>query len=158
MIRRCVVCGREYETPPSSKKITCSKECSSARKRITHTGKHNTWNPEARARLSMAGQTDNLKLGTAAAQKSPIAGRFPTNQEAKIWTLVDPSGEEITVRNLLLWARENTALFGKPDGDHSAKQIAAGFRAISQTLLGTRKTPSMSYFGWTLKCPPETPE
>lgn len=86
-----------------------------------------------------------------------FAGRFETNQEAKIWRLVDPSGNEIIVRNLLLWARENTERFGKPPGDRSAIQIASGFEAIAATLRGTRKMPSMTYFGWTLKDVPEVP-
>ena len=77
-------------------------------------------------------------------QQSLIAGRFETNQEAKIWTLVDPCGNEITVRNLILWARENTALFEKPEGDRSAHQIASGFRAIALTMCGKRKTTAMS--------------
>lgn len=120
------------------------------------------WGDEAKKRKSQLGQTANLQLGTAAAQMSPIAGRFETNREAKIWILIDPSGNEITVRNLKLWARDHADLFGKPLGDKSANQIAAGFCAIAQTLRGKRGSPgkpsgAMTYFGWTLKCPPESP-
>ena len=158
MTQRCVICGREFEAPPSSKKITCSPECSRARKRISHTGKHNDWSSEARARLSKAGQTSNLKLGMPAAKASPISGRYETNQEAKIWHLISPSGEEIVVRNLLLWARANTDRFGKPPGDHSASQIAHGFAAVAATHRGTRKTPAWSYYGWRLAGAPERPD
>lgn len=154
----CPICGKLFASPASTNTVTCSKECSAEWKKVTHAGISNHWNDESRARLSAAGQTANLALGTAMAQQSLIAGRFETNQEAKIWTLVDPCGNEITVRNLILWARENTDLFGKPEGDHSAHQIASGFQAIALTMCGKRKTTAMSYFGWTLKCPPEPAE
>lgn len=155
--RICPVCKGLFPSPPSSNAVTCSKECSAQWKSLIHKGISNSWTYEAKARLSERGQTENLKLGGAAAQQSPVAGRFETNQEAKIWILIDPSGNELIVRNLLLWAREHTELFNKPPGDKSAAQIAAGFRAIAQTLAGTRKTPAMSYFGWSLKCEPIKP-
>lgn len=154
----CPICKKLFSSPPSSKTVTCSKECSSTWRRLVHEGISFSWNEASLERKRAEGQTENLKLGTAAAQKSPICGRFETNREAKIWTLIDPSGNEITVRNLLLWARENTSLFGKPQCDRSASQIAHGFAAIAQTMRGVRKTPAMTYFGWTLKGPPENPE
>lgn len=154
----CPVCRKLFPSPASDKTVTCSKECSFEWKRITHERVSNQWNETAKERKRQEGQTDNLKMGTEAAKKSPIAGRFETNQEAKIWTLVDPSGNEIVVRNLSMWARENTERFGKPEGDKSARQIVHGFYAISQTLKGERKTPSMTYFGWTLKDVPKEPE
>lgn len=154
----CPACGKLFPSPASSKTITCSRECSSAWKRAIHSSVSNKWNYEARMRKREQGQTENLKKGTIAAQSSPICGRFETNREAKIWTLIDPSGNEVVVRNLLMWARANTNLFDKPEGDKSAKQIAAGFMAIAQTLRGKRKTPAMTYFGWTLKDVPKIPE
>ena len=106
--RVCPVCHKLFPSPPSSNAITCSAACSSVWKSLTHKGLRVNWSDESRQRLSAKGKTENLKLGTAAAQRSPIAGRFETNQNAKIWTLVDPCGNKITVRNLILWARENT--------------------------------------------------
>lgn len=153
----CPICRTLFPAPESDKTVTCSRGCSAAWKGIIHEGVSNSRANEAKARKRAEGQTANLQLGTAAAKASPIAGRFETNQEAKIWRLVDPSGNEIIVRNLLLWARENTERFGKPPGDRSAIQIASGFEAIAATLRGTRKTPSMTYFGWTLKDVPEVP-
>lgn len=160
--RTCVICGKPFECYPSDNRVTCSKDCRRERQRRIVRQRPVQWGPDARARASARGQTDNLKKGLAAAQASPKAGRFETNQEAKIWTLVDPAGNEIVVRNLLLWARENTERFHKPPGDKSAIQISSGFKAIAQTMRGKRGAPgkpsgAMTYFGWTLKCIPEEP-
>lgn len=160
--RKCVVCGKPFECYPSDNTVTCSKACRKERQRRIQTGKSIKWGKSARKKWSERGQTDNLRMGTAAAQKSPIAGRYVTNQEAKIWILVDPVGQEYVVRNLRLWAREHTELFGKPPGDRSSDQIAAGFRAIAQTLKGNRGAPgkrsgSLTYKNWTLKGLPEEP-
>lgn len=153
----CPVCGKLFAAPPSANTVTCSKECSAIWRRQLREGVPHRWSEEAKARLKAKGQTANLKLGTKAAQKSPIAGRFETNQAAKIWTLIDPSGQEYVVRNLAKWARENAALFGKEPGDKAGSQICHGFAAIHQTLRGVRKTPAMTYFGWTLKDVPRDP-
>lgn len=153
----CPICRDLFQDPPSNNRVACSKECSDKWRSIIHAGISNKWNLIARKRWSERGQTENLKKGHSAAQQSPISGRFETNREAKIWILIDPSGNEHVVRNLINWAREHTELFDKPPGDKSAAQIAAGFRAIAQTLKGKRKTPAMHYWGWTLKGPPTPP-
>lgn len=158
--RNCVICGKAFECYPSDITVTCSNACRRERQRRIQTGHSISWSDEAKARLSEKGQTANLKLGTAAAQTSPIAGRGEENQEAKVWILVTPDGEEIVVRNLLHWARSHTDLFDKPPGDQSAKQIAAGFKAIAQTLRGGRKSGKQrgayTYKGWTLKGLPQS--
>lgn len=158
----CPVCKKLFPDPPSNKSVTCSKSCSAKWRASLREGAPHPWSSDAKGRLSAKGQTENLKLGTAAAKKSPIAGRFETNQEAKVWTLIDPSGRETTVTNLLLWAREHTELFNKPPGDKSASQISHGFQAIAATLRGVRGAEgkprgAMTYFGWTLKRLPEPP-
>ena len=160
--RVCVICGKSFECYPSDNKVTCSKDCRRERQRKITSARPIQWGEAARARAAARGQTQNLKIGVEAVKKSPIAGRVATNKEAKIWILIDPSKNEIVIRNLLLWARENTELFGKPPGDKSAQQIAAGFKAIAQTMAGKRGAPgkprgALTYFGWTLKHPPQTP-
>lgn len=160
--RTCIICGNDFNCYPSDNKVTCSQDCRRERQRQRVLANPVKWGESAKARASAKGQTSNLKLGYVAAQHSPIAGRTEMNKEAKTWTLIDPSGNEIVVRNLLLWARKNTQLFDKPPGDHSAHQIASGFKAISQTLSGKRGVPgrprgATTYFGWTLKCPPQKP-
>lgn len=160
--RKCVICGKPFDCYPSDNRVTCSKDCWRERQRRIVTARPVQWGSGARAKASARGQTENLKLGSAAAQASPKSGRFETNQGAKIWTLVDPAGNEIVVRNLLMWARGHTELFGKPPGDKSAAQISSGLKAIAQTLAGKRGAPgqaraALTYLGWTLKKPPEEP-
>lgn len=160
--RQCVICGKAFACYPSDNKVTCSNACRRERQRRITTASPVRWSAEARRRASQKGKTGNLLLGAEAAKRSPVAGRYETNQEAKVWTLVDPTGREIVVRNLLLWARDNTALFSKPPGDKSAQQIACGFRAIAQTLKGNRGAPgtrrgALTYFGWTLAGLPQEP-
>lgn len=166
----CVICGKEFECPPSDKTVTCSPECRAVRAakamndRIEK-GEICKWTEEFRQKHEsspavQAARKELSKIGGEAAKNSPLAGPFETNQGAKIWTLVDPSGNEYVVQNLNLWAREHTNLFDKPSGDKSVQQIRHGFEAISQTLRGVRgpgckQRGSWSYFGWTLKCPPQ---
>ncbi len=44
-------------------------------------------------------------------KKSPLAGRFETNLNAKTWKLVDPSGNRHTCTNLKLFVRSRPANF-----------------------------------------------
>ena len=159
MIKQCVVCGADYKASPSDKRSTCgSKECVFINKSRTHKGK-----PYHGKKLAYnPASLPNLRLGCEAALRSPKGGRKETHISAKVWILISPDGEEITVRNLSMWARANCALFGKPSTDASAHQIASGFKAIAQTLSGYRsggkRRPATTYFGWTLKCLPVIPE
>lgn len=156
--RKCVICGKPFNCYPSDNKVTCSNACRRERQRRIVKENPVKWGDTAKERLSKKGQTDNLRKGTEAAKRSPIAGRGETNREAKIWVLISPDGREITVRNLRHWARANTELFDKPPGDKSAYQICCGFSAIAQTLKGNRgPNGPMTYFGWSLKDLPVTP-
>ncbi len=147
MIKQCVICGEDYKASPSDKRATCGKsECIRVNKSRTHKGKHNTWSEESRRNLSVRGQTANLSKGTPAAQQSPIAGSFETNQNAKDWVLISPDGKEYKCRNLNLWCKNNCKLF-----DRTPVQIAAGFRQIKLYYEGKTKRTVASYLGWTLR-------
>lgn len=161
--RQCVICGKPFDCYPSANNVTCSRDCRRERQRRQLLKSPVVWSDEARRRQSARGQTPNLQQGTAAAQKSPLAGRYETHKDAKVWMLIDPDGNQIAVRNLLNWARDHTAEFGKPPGDRSAAQIAGGFRAIALTMAGKRgpgckQRGATTYLGWTLKGPPQAPE
>lgn len=139
--------------PPSSKQITCSRSCSTARKQATHQGQRNVWPCAARARLAAKGQTANLRQGTPAAQRSPIAGPFETNQEAKVWAVLSPRHEEYRVRNLKLWCREHAELFA-PD---NWERAYGGLRQVQAWLLGRKPRAVTQWKGWTLTEPAQYP-
>lgn len=150
MVKICVTCGAEFAAPPSSKKITCSNKCSRVRKQQSHTGKSNQWSEESRQALSERGQTQNLQLGTPAAQASPIAGPFETNQEAKIWWLVDlATDRRYEIRNLRKFCRDNPNLFA-PD---PWKNAYAGIEQVQRWLLGRTKRTVSRWKTWTLERP-----
>ena len=143
----CVVCGQEFSAPPSSKKITCSKECSRKRKRASHLGKSNVWSDEKRKRLSEQGQTENLKLGTDAAKQSPVSGPFASNQNAKHWILKSPDNQIFEFDNLNLFVREH------PDWFPNQISASTALRSSAACLAG-RTPPSRKgrefgqYKGW----------
>jgi hypothetical protein len=146
MNKICVVCGKEFYAPPSSKKITCSDDCSLIRKSASHKGKSNTWSNESKQALSKLGKTDNLRKGTPAAIKSPIAGSFETNQNALDWVIKSPSGVVYAPRNLMLWIKNNINLFP----GNTVPQVWSGFMQIKRSMTGKRKESVTHYKGWQL--------
>ena len=165
--RICIICGKDFFAYPSDNTVTCSKACQKERMRritIARWEKHPmgvNWADEAKKQgwkdspAVQKAQAEFREKGIEAIKKDPRLGRFETNRMAKVWELIDPDGNKYIVRNLLKWCRENAELFGMPNNDDKAAfNIASGFRAISQTLRGVRKTPSMYYKGWTLAAPP----
>lgn len=147
--KTCVVCGRQFDCPPSSKKITCSPECSRIRKAQTHKGKRNVWSTESRDKLSALGQTENLRLGTEAAKKSPKSGRFETNINAKIWRLTSPEGKVYMCKNLALWCRNNCDLFGFDSTEQNARKVRAGLTHAKRGKQGKKTALTSMYKGWT---------
>lgn len=106
MIRQCVICGAEFDTPPSSNKRTCSPACSAAWRSQQHKGRHNKWSASAKRNAAAAAEkTGNLAHGTKAALALPEGQRGPQNRNAKIWHLRTPDGEPVVVTNLTDWAR-----------------------------------------------------
>ncbi len=152
----CIICGASFDAPPSSKKVTCSDACSAERKRATHTGStYAGWSNESKRHLTERGQTSNLRLGTLAAQLSPIAGPFETNQEAKIWWLLNQTTRErYTVRNLRKFCRDNAELFD-PDPWENAY---AGLRQVQACLMGKTKRGVSRWKDWTLERPAQAPQ
>lgn len=129
MMRKCVICGKEFSCSPSDKTVTCSKECSRVNKSRTHVGKKNVWNQESREKLKKLGQTENLKKGTAS--------------QEKIWILTSPEKKQYICKNLRAWAREHCDLFGLDTSEENAQRIASG---LSQAKCGKTVT---TYKGWT---------
>ena len=132
-VKTCPVCGRSFRCPPSDKTVTCSKVCSRIRRSQTHRGKSNTWSPESRARLSAAGQTDNLRLGTPAAMVSPRSGAYATNVSARHWVLKAPDGTLHEFDNLNAFTRSHPEWFANPRSAQGAlSAVAGGKRNVGQ--------------------------
>lgn len=152
MKKQCAICGAAFDAPPSSKKITCSPACSSEQKRRSHLGKSNEWSAASRERLSAKGETPNLKLGTAAAQQSPIAGPFETNWAAKSWEIASlDSGQRYEFHNLRHFCRDHPDLFAP---DHWEKAYA-GLRQVQASMVGKTKRTVSRWKNWTLVRPAE---
>lgn len=147
--KKCVICGQEFPCPPSAKTVTCSPECRSERARKAASHKRSD---EARKIISKAAKKRGVseitqKKGTAAAMKSPKAGRFDTNSSAKSYTIMSPEGNEYEVTNLMNWVRDNIGLFGEEEPtDEAVRRIASGFYTIARnTRLNKR---GQRYKGW----------
>jgi len=145
MIRYCIICGEPFKCSPSDKKVTCSQECRKIRAGKA-AQKPRQWSEAARQKQSARGKTDNLKMGTPAAQKSPIAGSFETHYNALIWTIKSPDNVVFTVRNLNLWIKNNLNLFS----GNTAEQVRMGFLQVKRSIEGKRKHPVASYKDWQL--------
>lgn len=154
MRKSCPVCKGPFDAPPTGA-LTCSIECRKKWMSISRVGVTRKWSKSSREQLSQLGQTDNLKLGTDAALKSPIAGPFETNREAKIWHLQNlTTGERYKVRNLRKFCRDNPKLFAPTPWETASR----GIMAVQASIAGSRLRGSVpKYKNWTLVKPAEQP-
>jgi hypothetical protein len=147
----CPICGTAVQRNASDKRRTCgAADCVRAwRAQICPTllsaPRAAYWTPERRAEKSSQGQTDSLQKGTAAAQASPKAGPYETNQNALTWTLLSPDNQIYTVRNLALWCRDNAAILPS-----TPKNACAGIRFLKLSQMDKTKRPVSSWHGWRL--------
>lgn len=150
MIKICAECGAEFYAPPSSKKITCSPECSKTRRSRTRKGYHISTN--ARKKISekakAKGFTDNLQKGTLASKNSEKAGRTEKNSSAKTFVIVSPNGKTYNVTNLSNWIRSNIKLFNCELTDENVIRIAHGFYTIKRNIKTNNR--GQTYKGWTI--------
>lgn len=146
----CAICGREFECPPSSKKVTCSPKCRREYARRRQTGRNRS--EETKAKISTAAKGRDLSmlqpLAVEAAKKSPISGRFQTNINAIDWHLVSPEGKHYYFHSLNHWLREHgTELFGcKPDS-REYNNVRSGLSGAKRATLG-KDYPCCTYKGW----------
>lgn len=156
-VKRCVVCGKEFEAPPSSKKITCSRECSKIRKERVHTGLRWSVSEEGRSHMKKEGAAlerarETALAASAIASTIPEGQKGPQNRTCKVYVLKDPDNVLHTVVGLLPWARENYALFEpqSKEPQASAIRISSGFRAIISKSPSRINRPVSSYKGWQI--------
>lgn len=159
MEKRCVICGAIFQAPPSSKKVTCSPACRSIRAANASRTAKRRWSQDARRKRSQSPDIRDAMAaiqpnGTAAAAAIPEGQRGPQNRESKVWVLIRPDGQRLTVTNLLDWARQNYKLFEPycTDPDAAAVRVTKGFRAIASSMRGvkSRQRPVSTYKGWSL--------
>lgn len=151
MIKKCLVCGKEFKCSPSAKIVTCSKECSRKRRSGLLKGKERSKAVRSKISKSAKGRDmSELQIkGTAAAMQSPKAGRFETNSSAKKWVLLSPDKQIYERMNLREWLRNNAQeLFGVEPTDENIGRIGHGFSTIKRNLKARKST--ITYKDWTL--------
>lgn len=143
----CIVCGKAFACPPSDKTVTCSPECRSKYASMRKRGK--SFSAETRAKISASAKGRDMsgiqEAATTAALKSPKSGPFETNVNAKSWRLISPEGKEYRCRNLNLWVRSHTELFGVESTKDNCARIRAG---LQQAKSGKRAS---TYKGWQVE-------
>lgn len=157
MNKKCIICGEVFSSPPSAKKVTCSKQCQREYARWRMKGKHRSEETKKRISAGAKGRDmENLqKVATEAAKRSPKSGRFMTNINAIDWHLVSPEGVHYEFHSLNYWAREHCELFGFETNEKNAMRIAAGIRQAKKAMLGKishGQRPCATYKGWRVIC------
>lgn len=149
-VKTCVECGKAFYAPPSSKKITCSKDCqkSYASKR----SKGRTLSDKTKQKISEKAKgrdmSDLQKAGTEAALRSPNSVRFTTNVNAKDWHLISPKGKHYYFHSLNHWLRENgLELFGCEPDSREYHNVRSGLTGAKRAMRG-KKYPCCTYKGW----------
>lgn len=143
MIKKCVICGREFKSPPSDKVVTCSSECRSERARRALIARGNIFSkPEILKKIKenpkkKAHAREIQDLGKKAAMELPGGQKGIQNRTSKLWILIDPTGNKHAAINITQFIRENADSFGiEPDDEKSVHNICSGFQAIARTLAG----------------------
>ncbi len=93
-------------------------------------------------------------LATAAAQRSPLAGKGISNVHAVDWVIVSPQGDVHRVRNLYQWVRDNPELFAEADRTWKragGKRGTGGeYCNVTNGLNCIRSGYAKSWKGWRL--------
>lgn len=148
MIKRCVICGKEFKSPPSDKVVTCSPKCRSERARnaiLKRGGADILHTPEVYKKIKENPNTkEHMKklqiIGKNAAMQLPGNQKGVQNRTGKLWILIDPAGNKHAAINLQQFIRDNAESFGiNPDDEKSIHNISSGFRVIQKTMLGNNK-------------------
>ncbi len=146
----CIICGKEFECPPSDKKVTCSDRCRSAYAKERMSGKII---PETiRKKMSEKARGRDLTkiqpVAVEAAKNSPKSGRFETNINAKDWHLISPDGKHYFFHSLNLWLRKNGyELFGCQPDSREFRNIRSGLAGAKRGRMG-KNYGCCTYRGW----------
>lgn len=146
----CVICGKMFDCPKSSKTVTCSDQCRIKYAKMRSTGRK--FSDETKKKISEKAKernmTDLQKIGTEASKNSPNSGRFETNVNAIDWHLISPDGKHYYFHSLMFWLRQNCLeLFGCEPDSRDFNNIRAGLCNAKRAMLG-KKYPCSTYKGW----------
>lgn len=154
----CETCGREYVANAWTNSRYCP-DCRGAASGASRTGKYRAATEQfAQMRKAYAREhIEEMRALVAKAhegvKKSPLAGRFEANLNAKTWKLVDPSGNRHTCTNLNLFVRSRPADFP------NAASAAIMFRAQARCLRnGKPVVPKTCCGGWYVEEIPTYPD
>lgn len=146
---KCVVCGKEFFTPPSSHKLTCSKDCLT--KYLKKSRKGRKFSDETRAKISEKAKKRGFpshiqKLGSESTKTNPLTGKFETNRNAIDWHIISPWGEEFKFHSLNNWLRlHGEEYFGcKPDSKEF-HNVESGFQNAKRAVLGKSKAKRVCF-------------
>ena len=148
--KKCVICGNMFYSLPSDKTVTCSPACRAERTRRQHLGMKPSEKTKEKMSKKAKGRDMSaiIKLGAEATKKSPKAGRFITNINAKDWYLISPEGKEYKFHSLMLWLRENCReLFGCEPDSREFHNVRSGLSGAKRAALG-KEFPCCTYKGW----------
>ena len=147
MVKKCVICGKEFKCSPSDKIVTCSPACRSERARRALIARGDTLRtPEILKKIK---ESPKKKahcrkiqiIGKNAAMKLPGGQKGIQNRTSKLWILIDPSGSKHAAINLVQFIRDNAEAFGiTSDDERSVHNIQSGFRAVLRTVAGRNKS------------------
>ena len=155
MIKKCVICGKEFKCRPSRNVVTCSYEC--RLKHLSNNKKGRKMSDATKqkmrdARLSNPQKDAIQRAATEASKKSPKSGRFITNTSAIDWHLVSPDGRHFYIHSLRHWLRnEGAAEFGVLPDTREYNCVISGLNIVKRSALGLLppgQRPSSTYKGW----------
>ena len=159
----CVVCGKEFNAPPSGrKKNLFSRNAHLFCAPKARQGTKHAWSDEAKKRYRQnAAHIQQAKEQVVEATKKSSkfarrAKRSHQNRECKVWILKDPFGNIHRAVGLRPWARSNYELFepASTDIEATTNRIASGLYAVAATLCynspSRQNSPTSTYKGWTV--------
>ena len=146
--RKCIICGKQFDCPPSGTTVTCSYKCRV--KYASNRAMGHKAAKETREKISAAAKGRDLSqlqpAAVEAAKSSPNSGRFETNVNAVDWHLISPDGKHYYFRSLNFWLREN-GLFGCEPDSREFNNVRSGLSGAKRAMLG-KTYGSTTYKGW----------
>ena len=152
---KCPQCGAVFQANKNARPGAgrLCKSCLEQKKRADVAPHAKSTREELREQRAIRGR-GTIKIAQEHAKTHPRTAKgSPDNYFSKIWHLVSPAGEHITIRNLRAFIAAHPDEFPSPNAARSA------FIAINRTLSDPNSVRRRVYScrGWTLDAPAEWP-